>query len=53
MFCCEHTQPAHGGAKIGSLGGSDACAEIHARYVGLWIEICQRWRSGVAGVHKF
>jgi hypothetical protein len=28
MLCCEYTEPVYGGVKEGSLGGSEACAQV-------------------------
>lgn len=53
MFCCEHTQLVHGGVEEGSLGGSEACAQVSPCYSGVWIELCQSRWSGVVGIHRF
>jgi hypothetical protein len=50
LFCCEHLESVHGGAKAGALDCSETCAQVLERYSGVWIEVSWRRWSGVAGI---
>jgi hypothetical protein len=43
MFCSEHLESVHGGAKVGSLGSSKTRAHVFEGHNGVWFEIFWRW----------
>jgi hypothetical protein len=43
MFCSEHLESVHGGAKARALGSNKTCAQVFEGLNEVWSEISWRW----------